>query len=157
MLKGILSAYHLGHDFNRVVCVEWKAFLTAFQPPHQELCKNLKDINGAKKTMFYNFGSSMKWDEVQKVMSSDAKVVIFTGNSGRNAPRMPELFVNVFVPTKQLEDVIPWKEEPPKCVVHLRKGDNSRDKRRGLEQQTFALMKEKFDKDCYLITNNQHF
>ena len=99
----------------------------------------------------------MKWEEVQKIMSSDSKVVIHTGNSGRGSLRMPEMFANVFVPTEQLKDVIPWKEDRPMCVVHLRKGDNNRDKRRGLEQETFTLMKEKFDRDCYLITNNHEW
>lgn len=132
--------------------MEWQAFHAAFVPPHQDLCRNL---NGPrKKAQFWNFGQSMKLDQMLNIMASGAKIVEFTGNSNRDVPfYKPEIYQKIFIPSSGLEEEIPWKE-PPECVVQLRMGDGPHDKRPGLDEVTLRIMEKELDRDCYLITNH---
>ena len=153
--KGIFAAYHMAHDFDRIVCVEWKAFREAFNPPHQDLCNNLHyGTKNTQKVLFWNFGKSMPVDKRRELFASNAKIISFEGNSLRDQPITPAIYETVLLPTARLNATIPWRE-PPECVVHLRKGDSGSDKRKGLDEGTLqTLEKEKELVGCYLISNN---
>jgi hypothetical protein len=58
---------------------------------------------------------------------------------GRPTPR--NIFEEYFEPTPSLLGVLPWMvDNPPAVVVHLRQGDDTYDKRDGLDEQTLSLL-----------------
>ena len=158
VMKGITACYYMAQVYNRIACIEWKAFKVAFDPPHQDLCTKMDktQLGSAPRVLSWNFGASMTLQQRQDAFASDAKVITFEGNTGAPRYALPSVYDNFVVPSSRLKNAIPWTE-PPNCVVHLRKGDNGGDRRKGTDEATLKALEDGLDRDCYLITNNMQW
>lgn len=157
IMKGQMACYYMAQVYNRIACIKWEAFKVAFDPPHQDMCSKIgtNQVRSAPRASAWNFGQSMSLQQRKEVFASDAPVITFDGNTGAPRYALPSVYDNFLVPTSRLKDTIPWTD-PPSCVVHLRKGDNGGDKRRGTDEKTLKALAE-LDGDCYLITNNMEW
>ena len=170
VINGLLSAHMLADEYDRIVCVDpnFKAFLRAFEPlqtheeadfcasewyAHKSTKRDKKDQ--ARDCKIVNFSAgTLNECTLRECLSHDGPIT-FTGNTyPRWSHVSKDYFATHYQPTKLLEAILPWHPNPPDVVVHLRKEDGQKDKRKGLDDDTFHALGKMLPSDTFLVTNN---
>lgn len=163
IMDGLLAAHMLGREFSRTVCVHpsFTHFHQAFELKSsyiQNKCSQMIDsINNntekIEQLKLINFASSPNECRMKEILQSDDHVVKIMGNTYPKWSKIPDNFFQMFYqPKKALLDILPYATFP-NTVVHLRAPDGSRDKRVGLDDETFSLLGDQLPKDSFLVTN----
>uniref|UniRef100_A0A7S1YT38 Uncharacterized protein n=1 Tax=Trieres chinensis TaxID=1514140 RepID=A0A7S1YT38_TRICV len=160
IIAGLLAAHLLALEYGRVVCVSkgWHDFWYAFrQRDYTKECKALQ--SGRKKypeVRLWNYESSgVSECELHDRLGSNESVLEFNGNTypkWRKVP--PDFFDQYYEATDDLLSKIPESVGLPDVVVHLRKGDNNGDHRKGLDVKSLEALGNTLPPSSHLVTNN---
>ena len=160
-ITGLLAAHLLAEEFGRILCVstEYTDFLMAFQPINAAVVRSCAgfptvepEVNVSLELL--NFFRAPNECKLVDILNSSIPVLYFTGNTYPRWPAVPKnFFFKYYRPTQALLSTLPWGTEPPHTVVHLRKGDDKNDERKGLDDETLDALGEMLPSDTFLITN----
>lgn len=167
ILHGLLSVHLLGQEFDRVVCVDsqWEGFHRAFRSKRSEGCLQVqeqlpkrndeKQEKSVPSLKILTYGRAPNECRLRSVLRSAEPVVGITANTyPRWPPVSPGLWDLHYEPTKKLQSVLPYQEQP-ETVVHLRSPDNIKfDPRGGLDPASLQALANKLPSNTFLVTNN---
>lgn len=151
MLFGLHEAIRLSEWSNRILCVQWDSFHTAFDFKFDKICSN--NLRFSALLQSWNFGFSTNVLNVRDTLLSSITHVGFTGNTRVKIINYQSgNFLSLFYPTANFNKTCDTR--PEICSVHVRKGDNSHDVRLGSDKTSILLLESYIDKSCYFVTND---
>ena len=166
IMNGLLAVHLLAIQYNRTCCVShWNEFLLAFVPENRDICTPLTDRSSRHELSLWNFGPGALdrncWlpnGNCDLLLKSEEPIIRLSGNEFP-FPRFPALpigtFDKLYRPSTRLLSYIPTNYQMPTTVVHLRVGDNSADKRSGIDVATQNTLIQMFPNTSFIISNNQ--
>ena len=174
-MAGLLAAYLLGDEFQRIVCINPhhsnSNFLLVFEsidPIANIKCPLLLQQQDPKRlrstqredVSLINFVGAADECELQNTMSDTSrKVVYVVANTYPRWPTVPNYyFLYYYQPTATLLDALPYTIQPT-TVVHLRQPDDYSDIRDGLDTDSLNALGKLLppNESTFLVTNNVDF
>lgn len=165
-MNGLLAAHLLALRYNRTCCVShWPSFMRAFTQNPNTACAVGSKARTIKQLSLWNFGNGQVdkkcWQSgasCDVLMQSDEVFIEITGNEYpfQIFPPLPlGLFDSLYAPSKLLTPYLQLYGSWPQTVVHLRAGDNSADKRDGVDSASLDFLVHALPANTFVITNNE--
>lgn len=166
IMNGLIATHLLAERYNRTCCVAyWPSFSNAFSRNTENACLSLASSVPTKQLSLWNFGSGKIDKECWSVgsycdllLKGDEAFIKITGNEYPFDffPPLPVgLFDRLYTPSEHLRPFLLPRKSLPTTVVHIRAGDNSADKRTGVDADSQMFLIQFLPKDAFVITNNE--
>jgi hypothetical protein len=166
IMNRLLATHLLALSYNRTCCVShWPSFAKAFTRIPAAACAGVSEAIMIKHLSLWNFGSGQVdkkcWrsgGSCDVLMQSDEVFIEITGNEYpfEIFPQLPVgLFESLYTPSELLVSYFKLQAPWPQTVVHLRAGDNSADKRDGVDRNSLDFLVHMLPVHTFVITNNE--